>query len=61
MYENLTLIYYFKGSSTEHVHNIYDNRQIAIKTANRYFGINSVRTVVLYDDDMNIVYRRGDL
>lgn len=61
MCENLLLVYYFKGSGVQHVHNIYDNRTSAIKTANRYFGINSVRTVILYDEDMNAIYRRGDL
>ena len=61
MCENLTLIYYFANSSVQHVHNIYDNRSSAIKTANRYLGIKSVRTVILYDEDMNIVYRRGDI
>lgn len=61
MCENLTLVYYFKGSGVQHIHNIYDNRNSAINTANRYYGINSVRAIVLYDDEMNIIYRRGDI
>ena len=61
MCENLTLVYYFRNSSVQHIHNIYDNRNNATKTANRYFGINSVRAVALYDEDMNVIYRRGDL
>lgn len=61
MCENMILIYYFANSSVQHVHNIYDSRSSAIKTANRYFGINSVRTVVLYDENMDVIYRRGDL
>lgn len=61
MNENLTLIYFFKNSSAQHIHNIYDSRNSAIKTANRYYGINSVRAIVLYDEEMNVIYRRGDL
>lgn len=60
MCENLTLIYFFKGSRSQHIHNIYDNRHSAIKTANRYFSIDSVRTVILYDENMDVIYKVGD-
>lgn len=58
---NYILHFWFKGSSIAHVHNVYDTQESAIKTANRWLGINSIRAVVLYDESMNVVYRRGDV
>lgn len=59
MCESYTIEYYFRGSLTAHVHKTYCNESDVRSLAKRYYEINCIRLVTVYNEDNDMIMTIG--